>query len=463
MNPTRWRIAGPWPPRASFAMSCAAALSLTACATATPTRPEAQARAAALYGPEAAEPLESPRLQEPPWAGAPSLNALVDYAIQHNPGLRAGFERWRAALERIPQVTALPDPRLTWAHFIEEVQTRTGPQENRFSIAQTLPWFGKLGLRGEAAARQAEGLWWGVEALRLQVVREVKLAWCEYAYLAQAIRISEENLTLLRQFEPIVQRKVQTGAGQGDLLRLQVEIGQAENELASLRAQRPAIAARLAAVLSVEAMPAPQWPPPIETEAVSIAIDPLRERMLATNPDLQALHWQIEAAASVERLARLDRYPDFTLGLDYIDTGAAISPGVGGSSEDPYSFSVGINLPLWRRKYDARERETALARSAAEEQYRHQRDMLLSELELRVYEIEDAGRRLNLYRDTLIPRARQAFELMLVAYEAGTADLLDVIESQRDILNFEKAYWRAASDIEKRRADLESLTGGPLS
>ena len=75
---------------------------------------------------------------------ASTLSDYLAYAALHNPGLKAAFNRWKAALEKIPQVNSLPDPRFTYAYFIENVETRVGPQRHKLDISQTFPWFGKL-------------------------------------------------------------------------------------------------------------------------------------------------------------------------------------------------------------------------------------------------------------------------------------------------------------------------------
>ncbi|MDY0040341.1 MAG: TolC family protein, partial [Desulforhabdus sp.] len=72
------------------------------------------------------------------------LNDYLAYAALNNAGLKAAFLRWQAALEKIPQVTALPDPRFSYGYYIQSVETRVGPQNNRFGLLQTFPWFGKL-------------------------------------------------------------------------------------------------------------------------------------------------------------------------------------------------------------------------------------------------------------------------------------------------------------------------------
>ncbi|UCE48268.1 MAG: TolC family protein, partial [Phycisphaerales bacterium] len=85
-----------------------------------------------------------------------TLSEYLRYAALNNAGLKAAFEQWKAAIEEVPQARSLPDPRFTYGHFIEEVETRVGPQRNRFGISQTFPWFGKIEARTRAAGASAE-------------------------------------------------------------------------------------------------------------------------------------------------------------------------------------------------------------------------------------------------------------------------------------------------------------------
>ncbi|MDD3605166.1 MAG: hypothetical protein PHD86_08265, partial [Kiritimatiellae bacterium] len=80
-------------------------------------------------------------------AKADDLRDYLAAAARNNPELEAAFNRWKAELERIPQVRALPDPRFNYAYFVEEVETRVGPQKQRLGLSQVFPWFGTLKLR----------------------------------------------------------------------------------------------------------------------------------------------------------------------------------------------------------------------------------------------------------------------------------------------------------------------------
>lgn len=85
-----------------------------------------------------------------------TIHDYLTYALLNNPGVRSAFETWRAALERVPQAKALPDPTLGYGYFIRNIETRVGPQRHRFELMQKIPFFGKLGLRGEAALAVAK-------------------------------------------------------------------------------------------------------------------------------------------------------------------------------------------------------------------------------------------------------------------------------------------------------------------
>jgi outer membrane protein TolC len=145
---------------------------------------------------QTADTTELPTLHE-----SATLNDYLAYAALNNPGLEAAFNRWKAALERVPQVKSLPDPRFTYRYFIREVETRVGPQEQGLGLSQMFPWFGKLELRGSVAAEAAEAAKQQYENEKLKLFFEVKDAFYEYYYLGRAIDVVKENFELVEYLE----------------------------------------------------------------------------------------------------------------------------------------------------------------------------------------------------------------------------------------------------------------------
>ena len=140
----------------------------------------------------------SPRKQLPELNEASGLNDYLAYAALNNPQLEAAFNRWKAALEMVSQARTLPDPRFNYGYFIQEVETRVGPQEQRVGLSQMFPWFGKLKLRGEAALEGANAAQQQYEAAKLKLFDEVKQAYYELYYVGRAICVTAENVELLK-------------------------------------------------------------------------------------------------------------------------------------------------------------------------------------------------------------------------------------------------------------------------
>jgi outer membrane protein TolC len=391
---------------------------------------------------------------------AADLTLYVRYALHHNAGLRAAYERFFAGAERVAQAGALPDPQFTFAQFVEEVQTRTGPQQRRYSLTQAFPWFGELNLRSDVARGQAEELWQLVVQRQLEVERDVAVHYAEYAYLSHVIGITRDVLELLEQLEAVLQERVAAGrATQADLLRLQVEIGRVENDLESRKRVRPSLSARLAAAMNWEGASDLPLPKLSEPQLQPVDTVGLMQRATANSPRLRQLAERARTFEDRRRLAELDSWPDFQIGFDYLETDDALLP-ISGSGDDPWAVRVGFTLPIWRSRYAAAEREAERGMRAAMAEFADYRSKMRAEIEAAAFALEDAARQVVLYRDTLLTRSRDALEVTRASYTAGSSTLLEVIDSERALLQFEIAYWRACRDHHQSRARLEALIGG---
>jgi len=387
------------------------------------------------------------------------LAALLYYGLAHNPGLKARFHEWRAALEKIPQAEALPDPVLGFAHFIEDVQTRTGPQRNRFGLTQSFPWFGTLGARGKLAAKKADVFWQKVLEHRIALTRDIELVYRELEFLEKDILLTHEQLELLKQLEPVVQRQVQLGAAQSGLLRLQVEIGKIEDEERSLIELRPALFRRLSALIHWQSETSLRARAMVEPALERDALDASARQAECCNPELARLRSSLDASSAAEELAGYSGYPSFSVGVDYLETGSALNPGTPGSGDDPWAIRVGMSLPIWRDKYSAERNEARQKLHAAARALDDASNRIRADLEMELYRQGDAVRQVKLYRDSLLPRAREALEVVQVSYRAGKSTVLELIDSERSLLAFERAYWRACSSYLKSGARLRALIG----
>ena len=52
------------------------------------------------------------------------LSGYLETAAKNNPELKSAYNRYLAALEKVPQVRSLPDPQLMFGYFIKPVETK---------------------------------------------------------------------------------------------------------------------------------------------------------------------------------------------------------------------------------------------------------------------------------------------------------------------------------------------------
>ena len=391
------------------------------------------------------------------------LEDYLAFAAMQNAGLQVAFEQWKIAVEQVPQAKSLPDPKFTYGYFIEEVETRVGPQRNKLEIMQIFPWFGEIEARTDVAAAAAKAARKRYEAAKLKLFAEVKDAFYEYTYLARAIEIAKENLELIQHFEEVARTKYMAATtGHPDVIRAQIELARLEDRLKTLEELRKPIVARLNAVLNRQSLEMLPWPRKAEFRAAEVSREKMIELLRARNPELEALDFELQAAKNRVELAKKKFWPDVGVGVGWTDTGSALNPGMSDSGKDPIILMFTMNLPIWREGYEAAELQAKANVRRASHQKKDVENTIIARAERSLYDFEDSDRKQKLYGDVLIPKSEELLGASETAYKAGTIDFLSLINAQQKLLEFQLHYERAMTDNQQELARLEMLVGYEL-
>jgi len=397
---------------------------------------------------------------------ANDLKALPDYlrfASLNNAELKAKFEEWKAALEQVPQAKALDDPKFTYSYFIEEVETRVGPQRNKFGIMQVFPWFGELEARTDVAVMKAKAARQRYEANKLKLFWKVKDAFYEFTYLATAIDTAKENLELLQHFEEIARTKYRAAtATHPDIIRVQVELAKLEDVLKSLEQLREPTVAMLNSVLNRPFDAKLAWPAKEPTRQVEIDRQYIIESLKKANPQLAELGWEVEAAKARVELAKKKFYPDIGVGVDWIQTDDAASSSPRDNGKDPVVLMFSMNIPLWRDSYKAAERQAKANVRKMQQQKVSTENKTIAQAIKVLYDVDDSQRKMHLYGDILVLKAEELVQASEAAYRSGTIDFLSLIDAQRMLLRYTLDHERAITNNQQKIAELEMLIGKEL-
>jgi len=394
--------------------------------------------------------------------GKAVLSELIQEALEQNPQLKAARNEWQAVLEKIPQAKSLPDPMLSYAHFGQSVETRLGPQRNKFSLSQKFPFFGKLSLRGEIAQSAASIFEEQYNAVKADLILKIKKAFFSLFWFDRAIRISEEEKEVLKRLAKIAEKKYETGdANQQDVLKAQVEISKVFDKLLILKQGKKAVVAELNSLLNrapdayigeVEEIKLPEF---------KVELKDLYSLATEGRPEMRKARYHIEKNERSLKLAKKNYYPDFKLMFDYIDIGGGTTTNVK-DGRNSWMASIGINIPIWRKKLHAAEAEAATKLKASQDNYKNVQNVTLSRINELFFEVKTVQEQVILYRYSLLPQAEQSLKASEVGYLAGKVDFLNLLDSERMVLLIRIGYFKTIADLGKSISKLERFVGRNL-
>jgi outer membrane protein TolC len=399
-------------------------------------------------------------------AGEVSLDQVVAEALQNNPELQAATREQEAAQQRIAPAGALDDPMLE-AGFLNLPTgsfrfNRDDMTMKMIGFSQRLPYPGKRELRQGVATKEAEASAYGLQELINRVRRDVKIAYLDLSLVVESTRITETNKQVLDQLSKIAEARYSVGqASQADVLKAQTQVSKMTDELIKLDRDRRMFEAELHRLMGSPSNPLTPRPREPQLWEGSLQPELLREAVLTSRPELRALQTKIDRNDKAVELARKDYYPDFDVRLSY---GQRDRTPTGERREDMVTLTVAINLPIWRAaKQGPRVAESIAMREQAARMFEARRNEMLSQLRQQLASAAQSYQSAKLYETTVLTQSRLAAESSLASYRVNRVDFLTLLDNRMTVFNYEINYATAVVNQNKALAEIEFITGKPIS
>lgn len=403
----------------------------------------------------------------------PVLNRIIADALQSSPDVRTTLARIDEARARKGVARSALFPTLSGdvsgqGSHIDNRQTGATTTDS-YSSALSLNWeidlFGKLrqSVRASSAdLAQAEENFYGAQVTLAAAVAE---SYIDLRAAEAQLAVYERNVATRSDTVQITRWKQQAGEGNGfetqqaastleqaraTIPTLKLSITQTKNRLALLSGKTPgALDSLLGKARSV--------PRPPSTLTIGIPADTLRQR-----PDVRAAERGVEAAAARTKSAEREQLPSLKLNGDL---GTTASRAAAFFSPETAAASVlgSLSAPIFNA---GRIKQTILIQSAQEKQalisYESTVLTALSEVENALAAVRRTQERLNTL-DGAVTSARDAAKLAAQSFEAGQADLLQVLDTQRTLLSLEEQQTLTTGDNASAHVQLYRALGGGWS
>ena len=387
---------------------------------------------------------------------AQSLDDYFKLAAENNPGLQAKYKSFEAAMQKVTQVSSLPDPNLSFGYFVSPVETRVGPQRARFSLTQMFPWFGTLKAQEDAATLMAEATYQEFLDARNKLYYQVSASYYPLYELHKLISIEEENQRILSSYKEIATIQFQNDKGSMvDVLRVDIMLKDATTELSILNQKKKPLETRFNKLLNRD-----------ENESIEI-IDTLvlkettqefrKDSLLVANPLLEELNLKVQASQAQERAAIKQGLPKFGIGLDYVIVGERTDMALEDNGKDVLMPMVTMSLPIFRGKYKAAQQEAQLMQESYVLQKEELSNRLISSYEMIWFEIQKQLELIELFEEQ-IQESEQSLNLLFSAYSNSGKEFEEVLRMQQQILKYQRMKATALSDYHIALAELYYIT-----
>ena len=375
------------------------------------------------------------------------LDELVQEALAKNPDIRASLQRWESARAVIPQVQTLPDPKVTMGY------RDMARQDVMYGLSQEIPFPGKLGLKGEIAARRSDRIEQDYLATQLAVIARLKEVFYDLHFVHDSIRVLQQTMLLLQQFEKTATVRYSVGqAAQQDVLRASTEISRLLARLATLEQRRQSLHAGINRILNRLPSDPLGIPEEIRFTPMRYSIAELNDLLDQSSPLLHGQQRTVEQGNQAIALAKREYYPDFELS------------GLG--TRDPvmnmngYQVMLNIKIPLY---YATKQREgvneAIASREAVFQDLHALRQELLARIKDDMAQAERAELLIKLLRDAIIPQSRLTLASAQASYAVGRVDFLTLLNSLLTLQENELEFHSEMVEHKKALARLEGIIG----
>ncbi len=392
--------------------------------------------------------LELAGAQQPQEGARLNLQAALDLAEKQNLDLAAARQRRLVARAGVQIAKQRPNPTFTFTALRDE------PHEG-FFFDQPLETGGKRSHRIDVAEQEGGVTEVEISTVARQVRRSTREAFYRLAFTrAESARLAAV-VKLAERLRQIAQERFEAGAvAQLEVVQAELEVSRAQADFQVAQQEEKVALSQLNVLLNEPPTTAWQIEGSLEDVPPPAGLEELIQRAYGANTDLQHLAQEEKVEQSRRGLLKAERIPnlDVQLGLDF---------------NSPRDFRVGprsqlsLMLPIFSRNQGEIAQSLANQRFLDAETAAKKRAVAGS-VEGAYFDLNAQQTQVKIYRQTLVPAVQKLETMAEESYRAGKANILAVLDAQRNVQDVERSYQQGLLAVQTSFAALEDAVGAPL-
>ena len=390
-----------------------------------------------------------------------SLREVTSVVLVNNPAIQQSLRKWGAAKARVTQEAAWDDLKVSGnsraARFVDVAPNAFTDQ--MVSVEQVVPLTGKNLVRARIAAADAVAAFEQARREQLDVLAKTRAAYFRLVNAQAQLELNRKNLVSLRQIAEVSRSRYEVGkSNAAEPLAAEVEASKLLESEQDILRNISAEQSQLNVLMNRDAFAPLGQPEETQIKSLHISMEQSRELAVANRPEIKIAQAKVDTERSRLDLSRRNWIPDPAIKVEaqrYNDSAQAASEVDAG-----VSFTVPWVNP---GKYSAAVREAKENLAAARHEFERTNAESLGALRDAIEKVHTTKHHVDLFREKLVPQARQAFEANQFAYETGKASFLEWITAQRNLRDLEAMGQQHIADYHMAMAELEAVIGADLN
>lgn len=408
-----------------------------------------------------------------------ALVELQSTALTGNPRIRAMEAEVQMMKKRIPQSTALEDPKLKLGLNNLSVKSPSFTKEDMTSkeigISQMIP-LGRLPYQKKIAVLEYEKAMSKLKAERVETLHMLRVNYYELMYAGSSIRVLED---IKKQIKLVIESEMAaTKSGTGSLanvIKARIEYTMIDEEIINQKQKQKEIEQNINYFAGSRV--AVTFKPLSEPGFNEIPVESVLKEILVSNPELKIFSLDVEISKNEIALKKSEYAPDVELGLSYMQrqdgrrkNSFDTMLGMGGATtvyksekmkrDDMISAMATMSIPFWFwKKNIPMVDEMNRKNESAKNYYQDALNKMNARAETLASQMARWRDLYKLYHDRIIPQAELGLETNLARYRTSTIEFMPVVDTVRMLLRYKRELAMAVKEYYVSYSELNALMG----
>ncbi len=393
-----------------------------------------------------------------------TIERVVQEALANNPDLEAARHAIEMARGRLRQAGLWPNPDLELDASDDFIFSAEGERGGSAGFAQRFPIARRLGRAKDVARVDIALAETELRDAERNLTGEVSRLVYRLVVLKRKAEVQDEVIQTAESLAEAAQRRFAVAeTSEADVNLLRVEAGRLRQERVVLDIERRKAETSLAELLG-RAPDAPvQVLADLDAQVPLGPRDQIISQALSRRADLMQRRLEADRGAAEERLAKAERWEDWTVGLAYQGDRAVFEPPGSGAplgtarvqADQFVGLKLTIPLPLWNRN-QGRIAEARASRSRAGSRLAAAELKAKREVETAFFEVGQLEDVVRTYREQILKLTDRNIKLVRQGYAEGLVGIAEVLQTQQQYTTLRQSYYDALGELWRARVDLET-------